>query len=212
MSKKDESILRKEIVKAMVLMYHKNFVTPMGGNVSARLQGSDDFWITPSGLFKGELKVQDLVNVTLNGEVLSGRRKPSVETPLHSKIYRIRSDVCAVVHAHSPFTLGTALAGVEIKPITPESYLFVGKVPVAQFETPGTEDLANRVVEMLKSNPVAVMQNHGVLATGKNILEALNRIEVVELTAQIMTIAHVWGKAPTLSASQIEKLKRMLTA
>lgn len=126
-------------------------------------------------------------------------------------IYRARNDVCTVIHAHSPVTLGTTLAGVKIKPITPEAVLFVGEVPAVQFDSPETEDLAEKVVEMLKSHQVAVMQNHGVVAVGRNLLEALNRIEIVEITALIMTVAHIWGGTPALTASQLEKLRSLAT-
>lgn len=212
MSGRAELVLRKEIVRTMTLLYHKELITPTGGNVSARLAGCDHFWITPSGLFKGDLKTRDLVKVSLQGRVCVGKLKPSVETPLHSGIYRARNDACAVIHAHSPVTLGTALAGVEIKPITPEGVLFVGEVPVVQFDTPGTEDLADKVVKMLESHQVVVMQNHGAVAVGKNMVEALNRLEILELTARIMTVAHIWGGTATLSASQLEKLKHLATA
>jgi L-fuculose-phosphate aldolase len=204
--------VEKEIVKTMRLLYEKSLITPTGGNVSARLSGSASFWITPSSRFKGDLNTRDLVKVTLNGKWSSRRIKPSVETPLHSEIYRTRNDVNAIIHAHSPITLGVALAGVEIKPLTPEGVLFVGEVPVAQFETPGTENLATAVAEMLKSHQVAVMQNHGVVAVGRTLLEAMNRLEIVEMTAQIMTVAHTWGVSPTLTAAQLEKLRELTTA
>lgn len=204
--------VEKEIVNTMRLLYEKNLITPTGGNVSARLRGSSSFWITPSSLFKGHLNTRDLVKVTLNGKWSSRRLKPSVETPLHSEIYRTRNDVNAIIHAHSPVTLGVALAGVEIKPLTPEGVLFVGEVPVAQFETPGTENLARAVAQMLKSHQVAVMQNHGVVAVGRSLLEALNRLEIVEMTAQIMTVTHNWGGSPTLTAAQLQKLRDLRTA
>jgi L-fuculose-phosphate aldolase len=212
MSKKDELILRNDVVRTMALLFEKGLITPMGGNISTRLPASGHFWITPSGLFKGDLKVRDLVKVTLTGNGSSVGLKPSTETPLHSKIYRTRDDVHAIIHAHSPVTLGTAIAGIEIKPITPESVLFVGEVPIVAFEAPGSEDLADRVVEALKSHQVAVMQNHGVVAVGRNMTEALNRLEVVEFTARMMTVAHIWGGTPTLSPSQLEKLKHLATA
>lgn len=212
MSKRGELILRKEIVKIIALLYQKGLITPTGGNVSARPLASGHFWITPSGLFKGELRARDLAKVDLKGKVSFGRLKPSMETPLHSKIYSTRDDVHAIIHAHSPVTLGVALAGIEIKPITPESVLFVGKVPIVQFEAPGSEDLADRVAETLKSHQVAVMQNHGVVAVGRNMVQALNRLEVVESTARIMTAAHIWGGNPTLSPDQLEKLKHLATA
>lgn len=204
--------VEKEIVNTMRLLYEKNLITPTGGNVSARLRGSSSFWITPSSLFKGHLNTRDLVKVTLNGKWSPRRLKPSVETPLHSEIYRTRNDVNAIIHAHSPVTLGVALAGVEIKPLTPEGVLFVGEVPVAQFETPGTENLARAVAQMLKSHQVAVMQNHGVVAVGRSLLEALNRLEIVEMTAQIMTVTHNWGGSPTLTAAQLQKLRDLRTA
>jgi L-fuculose-phosphate aldolase len=214
LSKRDEWILRKEIVKTMAFLYQKGLVTPTGGNVSARLPSSARFWITPSGLFKGELKASDVVGVDFKAKSRASfsRLKPSTETPLHSKIYATREDVHAIIHAHSPVTLGVALAGIEIKPITPESLLYVGEVPIIQFEVPGSEDLADRVAETLKSHEVAVMQNHGVVAVGRNMIEALNRMEIVELTARIMTVAHIWGQTPALSPDQLEKLKHLSAA
>jgi L-fuculose-phosphate aldolase len=152
------------------------------------------------------------VQVTLKGDISSGRLRPSTETPLHSRIYLTRDDVHAIIHAHSPVTLGTALAGVEVKPMTPESVLFVGEVPIVEFAAPRTEDLADRVVEAVKSHQVAVMQNHGGVATRGNMVEALNRLGGVELRTRIMTIANIWGGSPALSPNQLDKLKRPATS
>jgi L-fuculose-phosphate aldolase len=207
----EEIRLKKEIASTMRLLYEKSLITPTGGNVSARLSGSSSFWITPTSQFKGHLNARDLIKVTLDGKWSSRTLKPSVETPLHSEIYRIRNDVNAIIHAHSPVTLGVTLAGVEIKPLTPEGVLFVGEVPVVHFETPGTENLANAVAQMIKSHQVAVMQNHGVVAVGGNLLEALNRLEIVEMTAHIMTVTHNWGGSPTLTAAQLKKLRDLTT-
>ena len=212
MSRRAELTLKQEIVKTIALLFQRKLITPTGGNVSARLQGSDHFWITPTGAFKSDLKERDLVRVTIEGVISPAGLKPSIETPLHSGIYRIRDDVDAIIHAHSPMTLGVALAGIEIKPFTPESVLLVGEVPIVQFEPPGTEALADRVREALKSHQVAVMQNHGVVALGRSMVEALNRLEIVESTARIMTVAHIWGGTPTLSATELEKLRRLANA
>jgi L-ribulose-5-phosphate 4-epimerase len=212
LSKRDALTLRKDIVKTMALLYQRGLVTPTGGNVSGRVPGSRRFWITPSGLFKGGLRARDVVEVGPRAKASFGELRPSTETPMHSKIYAVRDDVRAIVHAHSPVTLGAALAGIEIKPITPEGVLFVGEVPIIQFETPGSEDLADRVADSLRSHQVAVMQNHGVVAVGRHMVEALNRLEVVELTARIMTVAHVWGGKASLSPDQMEKLKHLATA
>jgi L-fuculose-phosphate aldolase len=212
LSKRDELTLQKEIVKTMALLYQKGLVTPTGGNVSGRLPGSRRFWITPSGFFKGGLKARDIVEVDPKSKASFREIRPSTETPMHSKIYAARDDVRAIIHAHSPMTLGATLAGIEIRPVTPEAVLFVGEVPIIQFETPGSEDLADRVAAALKSHDVAVMQNHGVVAVGRHMIEALNRLEVVALTARIMTVAHIWGGKAALSPDQLEKLKQLATA
>jgi L-fuculose-phosphate aldolase len=212
MSRRAELTLKQEIVKTMALLFQRERITPTGGNISARPHGSDHFWITPSGVFKGDLKIRDLVKVTIEGEVSSARFKPSVETPMHSGIYQTRDDVDAIIHAHNPVILGLALAGIEIKPVTPESAILVGEVPIVQFEPPGTEALADGMVEALKSHQVAVMQNHGVVAVGRTMLEALNRLEIVDLTARIMTVTHIWGRIPSLSATELEQLKRLPNA
>jgi L-fuculose-phosphate aldolase len=212
LSKRDELTLKNEIAKTMSILYQKGLVTPTGGNISGRLPGSGRFLITPSGFFKGGLKARDIVEVDPKSKASFREVRPSTETPLHSKIYATRDDVRAIIHAHSPVTLGAALAGIEIKPVTPEAVLFVGEVPIIQFEAPGSEDLADRVAEALRSHQVAVMQNHGVVAVGRDMIEALNRLEVVELTARIMTVAHIWGGKATLSPHQLEKLKHLVTA
>jgi L-fuculose-phosphate aldolase len=212
MPKENQLNLEKGIVKTMRLLYRKSLITPTGGNVSARLSGSASFWITPSSRFKGDLNTRDLVKVTLGGKWSSRGVKPSVETLLHSEIYRTRSDVNAIIHAHCPVTLGVALAGAQIRPLTPEGVLFVGEAPVAEFETPGTKDLASAVAEVLKSHQFVVMQNHGVVTVGRSLLEALNRLEIVEMTARIMTVAHIWGVTPSLTAAQLEKLRSLTAA
>lgn len=206
MSRKNELVLRNEIAKTMALLYQRGMITPTGGNISARPPGADYFWITPSGLFKANLKGSGLVKVNLDGETTRQRSRPSTETPLHTSIYLARGDVNAIIHAHSPVSLGLSLAGVEIRPITPEGALFMGEAVVVPFETPGTRELAQRTVDALKTHQVAIMQNHGVVAIGRTILEALNRLEIMEFTARIMTITHIWGGTTTLSKEQLKRL------
>jgi len=94
-------------------------------------------------VFKGNVNVDDLVKVDLDGNVIEGVLRPSTETPFHAAIYRVRPDVNAVIHAHNPVTLGLALAGVNLKPISVEAVMTLRRVEVVPFAFPGTDQLAN---------------------------------------------------------------------
>lgn len=123
------------------LLYQRGYTVGHDGNVSLRL-GEDQILVTPSGVGKGRLRPEMLVKCALSGEVLEGDRHPSSETPMHLMVYRERSDVRAVVHAHPP--MATAFA-VCRRPLG-ERYLTetvsgLGEVPVAPFALPSTREV-----------------------------------------------------------------------
>ena len=128
-----EDEIKQEITRVMRALYERGLVSALGGNVSARVPGASEFWITPSGVFKGNVNVDDLVKVDLDGNVIEGVLRPSTETPFHAAIYRVRPDVNAVIHAHNPVTLGLALAGVNLKPISVEAVMTLRRVEVVPF-------------------------------------------------------------------------------
>ncbi len=195
----DEEQIKKDICKVMRNLFNRGMVSALGGNVSARVPGSKEFWITPSGIFKGELNPEDLVKVDLDGNILDGFLRPSIEWPLHAAIYRVRPDVNAVVHAHNPYTLGLALAGVGLKPITVEAVMVLRKVEIVPFAFPGTDQLAKLVGEAASKGARAiVLQNHGVVALGANLYEAEAVAETLEEVAIAQFVAMALGKEPPL--------------
>ncbi len=195
----DEEQIKKDICKVMRNLFNRGMVSALGGNVSARVPGSKEFWITPSGIFKGELNPEDLVKVDLDGNILDGFLRPSIEWPLHAAIYRVRQDVNAVVHAHNPYTLGLALAGVGLKPITVEAVMVLRKVEIVPFAFPGTDQLAKLVGEAASKGARAiVLQNHGVVALGANLYEAEAVAETLEEVAIAQFVAMALGKEPPL--------------
>ena len=192
-----EEDLKKEIIRVMRALYERGLVSALGGNVSARLPGASEFWITPSGVFKGALTEDDLVKVDLDGNVVEGFLRPSTETPFHAAIYKVRPDVNAVVHAHNPITLGLALAGVNIKPISVEAVMTLRKVEVVPFAFPGTDQLAKLVAEAaLKGARAIILMNHGVIGMGANLLEAEAVVETLEEVATAQFVAMALGKEP----------------
>ncbi|MEM2320633.1 MAG: class II aldolase/adducin family protein [Candidatus Bathyarchaeia archaeon] len=186
--------LKKEICRTMRRLFHRGLISSLSGNVSARFPGASEFWITPSGVFKGGLRPRDLVKVGLNGVVIEGSLKPSIETPFHAAIYKWRADVNAVVHSHNPITTALVIAGIEIKPVTVEAAVMLGEVKVVPWAPPGSEELANLISEYINGAKALVLMNHGVIGVGGNLLEAEAIVEALEETATIIFIASLFTR------------------
>lgn len=193
-----EERLKEDICKVMRNLFERGLISALGGNVSARVPGSSEFWITPSGIFKGELTPDDLIKVDLDGNIIEGFGRPSVETPMHAAIYKVRPDVNAIVHAHNPFTLGLALAGIGLKPITVEAVMVLRKVEIVPFAFPGTEQLAKLAAEKAATTGARalILQNHGVVALGSNLYDAEAVAETLEEVAIAQFVAMALGKEP----------------
>lgn len=194
-----EEQLKNDICRVMKNLFNRGLISALGGNVSARLPSSNEFWITPSGIFKGELVPDDLIKLDLEGNIVEGFGRPSIEWPIHAAVYKVRPDVNAIVHAHNPITLGLALAGVGLKPITVEAVMVLRRVELVPFAFPGTDQLANLVAEKASAGARAIiMQNHGILALGANLYEAEAVAETLEEVAMAQFVAMVLGKEPPL--------------
>jgi len=192
-----EDQLKEDICKVMRNLFQRGYVSALGGNVSAKVPGANEFWITPSGIFKGELSPDDLVKVDFDGNVLDGFMKPSIETPMHAAVYKARPDVNAIVHAHNPVTLGLALAGYALKPISVEAVMVLRKVEIVPFAFPGTDHLAKLVGEKASGGARAlILMNHGILAMGSNLYDAEAIAETLEEVAMAQFVSLALGKEP----------------
>lgn len=175
------------------------------GNLSRR--EGDRFAISPSGVPYADLEAADLPVVTLDGERVAGDREPSSETPLHAAIYR-DLDQGAVVHAHAPWA--TTLATLR-HPLPPVHYALAragGRVPVADYATYGSDELAtNAVAAMGEAGTTAcLLANHGVVATGADLTAAFETLDAVEFTARVYVQAAGLGEPAVLSAAEIDRV------
>ncbi|MGI6126350.1 MAG: class II aldolase/adducin family protein [Planifilum sp.] len=202
----------KELVHTAKALYRTGLVRGTSGNVSLRDPESPDrMWITPSAIPYDAITTEDLVQVDLNsGLPVSGRRKPSSETPMHSAIYRLRSDVQAVVHTHSTYATMFACAGEEIPTV---HYLIAeigDRVPVADYAVYGSEELARNAVEALQSagSNGALLKNHGVITVGDSLASAYARAEIIETVAQLAFGAKLIGRCQMLSPEQLEETRK----
>jgi L-ribulose-5-phosphate 4-epimerase len=189
--------LKQDIVDITNELFAADIITATGGNISARIPGTDIIWITPSKMFKGGLTADDLILVDLDGNMVEGKTRPSIEAPLHTGIYRAREDMLAVIHSHAPYATAIALCNLCMPAITFDGYL-ISKLPIVPFAVSGQE-LAQAVLDKIGVWPGAFLQNHGFLAMGKDLRSAANLTLAVEHMGKVLMIAKTLGAGNQLS-------------
>jgi L-fuculose-phosphate aldolase len=197
---------RDEIVRYGQMLHDRGFVAAMDGNLSVRLD-EDRILVTPTCLSKGAMRPSDLVVVDCQGRRVAGKRDVTSEIGMHVLIYRMREDVQAIVHAHPPTATGFAAAGMALtEPLVCEVVMGLGCIPLAQYGTPGTSELARTLEPFVPSYDAILMSNHGVVTYGDTLERAYMKMETVEHFAQIALVTHLLGKQQPLNGVEVEKL------
>ena len=188
------------------LLHQRGYVSGTDGNLSVRV-GPASVLVTPSGVSKRFMRSGDMVLVSLDGKKLAGSREPSSEIAMHLKIYKLRPDITAVVHAHPCISTGFACAGIGlIEPVCSELVLTLGKVPLAPYALPGSDELARALEPFIPEHDAILMQNHGVVAYGKTLERAYMNMETVEHCARIMLVTRLLGQSTILGEHQVMQL------
>lgn len=198
--------LKAELIYFSKLCYNNKFVAATDGNISVRTR-KNLILSTATETCKGRLKASDLVKVDLKGKCVEGRKKPSTELKLHLFIYSQRKDINAIVHTHPRFSTAFAAAGLPLdKPVFPEIYLKLGKIPLAKYATPSTEEVPASIVNFVKDYNAILLANHGLVTFGKSLEEVYYLTEKVEQFAEISFYARMLGGEKELTKHQIKKL------
>jgi L-fuculose-phosphate aldolase len=181
-------------------LHAQGLLAAADGNVSARLPDGR-IAITPRGVPKAELALQDFAFLDLDGSILRGN--PSSERAMHLAIYRAVPEAKAVVHAHPVHAIAWSLARPEAEELPgdalPEVILATGRIPIVPLAIPGTEAMGDNLRPFLPAHRVMVLARHGGLCWGESLGEALGGLERLEQVAQILHRAEGLGGASPLS-------------
>jgi L-fuculose-phosphate aldolase len=180
----------------------RQFVDGNGGNISYRL-GPNEVICTPTLISKYDLRPQDMCLVDLEGNQLAGGKPRTSEILMHMEIYKEVPEAKSVVHCHPPHATAYAITG-KVPPtcIIPEFDVFIGKIAVSPYETPGTPAFARTVIPFVKTHNTILLSNHGIVCWGDTVTHAEWYVEVTDtycwtlmLAAQLGTpITHFTGE------------------
>ena len=174
------------------------FTTSVSGNHSIKIENTKWMWITPTGVPRYNLREEDLVRVHLKTGRSIGNLKPSIEWHMHLSIYKKSRKVNAIVHTHSPYTLGVAISlSNQFQHLIEEAKIIVGDPIIISNKPSGSKELADIVSEVFENVggklKAVIIKNHGVVAVGNNIHEARAVVEALEEWSKILTISKIFG-------------------
>ncbi|MGC8982737.1 MAG: class II aldolase/adducin family protein [Desulfurococcaceae archaeon] len=202
--------LKQKIVEIMKYLEERGLNYGRSGNASIIVREAGHVLITPSGLLKSRLTPEDIVVVDLEGRLVEGARKPSSELLLHLAIYKEYKYFNAVIHAHAVYSSILALLREPLPPVLEEMVMYTGgEVRVADYAPYGTRELAENAVKALRGRSAVILANHGIVACGRDIEEALEVLTLVERAAKVYVMARMLGPVAQLPPSSIEHQRRV---
>jgi L-fuculose-phosphate aldolase len=193
-----ESIL--EVAKRLD---EKQLVNAFEGNVSLIQDGL--LYITPSGKNKASLTADMIAVFDKSGNQVAGSLKASSELPMHTNVYKMRDNIGGIVHAHPPFLTAYAICGKPLESKAHAELLWDHKrIEVVPYGRPGSDAIYEGVKPVLDmGRDVMLLSNHGVLAVGNTVYDAMNKLESVENAAKISVIASLIGESSDLPADEV---------
>ena len=200
--------VKEQICEVCQKMWQLGWVAANDGNVSVKLPDGN-ILATPTGISKAFITPEKLVLLNPQGEVIEAAEgyRPSSEIKMHLKCYEKRDDVFGVIHAHPPAATGFAVAH---KPMDMynmiEDVAAIGAVPLTPYGTPSTAEVPAAIEPYLEEHDVMLLENHGALAVGSDVLTAFYRMESLELWAKITINAVILGGSIDISDENIQKL------
>lgn len=203
--------LKAEICEVGRRLWHRAYVDGNGGNIAVRV-GEDIALCTPTLVSKGFMKPEDICLVDLEGNQFCGNKKRTSEILMHLQIMKRQPRAVATVHCHPPHATAFAVAGVEPPScMIPEIEVFIGRVPLAPYRTPGTPEMGKLVADLVDQHNTVLMGNHGAVSWSHvSVEDAYFKMEILEAYCRTVWVASQLG-APlkTFSPQQLQDLLKI---
>jgi len=166
--------------------------------------------ITPSATDKGRMRWREVGIMTILGENLTEKLKPSIEYDMHLSIYRKNKEVRAIIHAHPLFASSfTAMKRQIDTSLTAEACAILGNPLFVPYALMGSGELAKLVAENVLHSDILLLENHGILTCGPNLIQAFDKLEVLENTAKMTLIVEMSDKKSPLTRSRILEIEKL---
>ncbi|SMD30995.1 class II aldolase/adducin family protein [Picrophilus oshimae] len=199
---------KERIIEASRDIISSSLTVGSWGNISMRTHDGN-IVITPSGKNYKKLSKEDLIVTDINGNIISGKYKPSSERLMHYEIYKKRKDVNAIVHTHAVYSSVLSVIDEDLPVITEDVAMLLGHVRVAKYAITGSMDLALNVASVLNDANAAIMANHGAVAVGVDMERAYTAAQVLEKSCKIFVLSRIIGRVnvvPEEDAKQLSKI------
>ena len=201
---------KADILKACLRMDKYGLIALSGGNISLRMP-TGEIIVTPSGMIYEDMVPSDMLVMDIEGNIIEGDRKPSVDTKALLYIFKHREDINCVIHTHQPYATGVGLVMDELPcNLTTLANATHGAVKVAPYSSAASMQMGIEAVENLGDKLAVILKHHGVIGVGKNLKEALCAVVYLEEAAKTYAIAYSISKdVPLLTEDQVDRAVRI---
>jgi L-fuculose-phosphate aldolase len=198
--------IKQEICDIGDRLYKKGFAAANDGNISYRISESQAV-CTPTMISKGFMKPEDLCVVDMEGKQISGKRKATSEIKLHLAIMKERPEIKSVVHCHPPHATAFGIAREPVPMcVLPEVEIFLGDVPIAKYDIPGSQEFANTILPFVHKSNVIILANHGVVSFGESVERAYWWTEILDAYCRMLMLARGLGSVNYFSEPEARAL------
>jgi L-fuculose-phosphate aldolase len=203
--------IKQEICEIGDRIYKKGFAAANDGNISYRIS-ENEVVCTPTGISKGFMKPDDLCMVDMTGKQIGGRRKATSEIKLHLAIMKERPELKSVVHCHPPHATAFGIAREPVPQcVLPEVEIFLGDVPIAKYDIPGSQDFANTILPFVKKSNVIILANHGTVSYGETVEKAYWATEILDAYCRMLILAKSLGRVNYFTEQEAKGLLDLKT-
>ncbi len=204
--------LQGKIITAAQRLYARNLLAAGDGNISFRIS-DQEILITPAGKAKAFIEPEDIAVITIDNKIIHGN--PSSERLMHLAVYQQCPQAQSVVHAHPPTAIAWSIAYPELAELPnacmSELIISVGSIPIVPYAKPGTDAMGQNLLPYLPQHRAMILARHGALTFGESLEEAVNGMERIEHSAEILWRAQSLGGLTYLDDQDVAELKALRT-